>query len=251
MRASHVKARWGGSLLVLGLLAAVACLFLRRGAPQGPGDQPPVIAPAASAPAAPSQNPLSNLLAQARNFGVRKAVLTPEERAALAKKFTAEIKPAVDRWCKAFAGHVPFKPEHLTLDQFKEQIGRNASFTLYTFVVDGITLCVRDSKGHVVLNYLNAPETRHLMAIPGGAPPTMELPVSRSEVIRMVKEESGTEFKAKDVELRPTGTASAMNGGAFVDIAHLGGDPNNGLCKVSLVFGPEGRVVYYDRDPTF
>jgi len=194
---------------------------------------------------------LSNLLAQARNFGVRKAVLTAEEKAALAKKFTSEIKPAVDRWCKAFAGHVPFKAENLNLETFKEQLGRNSSFTIYTFMVDGITLCVRDSKGQVVVNYLNAPQAKQLMAMPTGAPPTLQLPVSRSEVIRMVKNESGTEFKAKDVELRATGVASAMNGGAYVDIAHLGGDPNNGLCKVSLVFGPDGSVVYYSRDPTF
>ena len=186
-----------------------------------------------------------------RSFGVRKAVLTAGERADLEKKFTAKIKPAVERWCKAYEGHVPFKPEDLTLDKFKEQIGRNAAFTIYTFMLDGITLCVRDSKGQFVVNYLFAPQSKQLSHLPAGAPPTLQMPVSRTEVIRMVAAESGTEFKPNEVQLRPTGLASAMNGGAFVDIAPLWGNPNNGLSKLSLVFGPSGDIAYYDRDPTF
>lgn len=244
---------WGRGLPAVGLLAVIALVLLHKGGPTSSSKQQEAASPVTSAPDAPSQSPLSNILAVARNFGVRKAVLTAEERADLEKKFTAKIKPAVEKWCRAYDGHVPFKPEDLTLDKFKEQIGRNAAFTVYTFMLDGIILCVRDSNGRVVVNYLNAPQAKQLLQLPspGGTAPTMKMPVSRNDIIRMVKAESGTEFKPHEVDLKPTGLASGMNGGAFVDIAHLGGDPNNGLCKVSLVFGPSGDIVCYDRDPTF
>ena len=45
----------------------------------------------------------------------------------------------MESWCKAYSGHIPFNPEDLTLDKFKEQIGRNPGFTIYTFMLDGIT----------------------------------------------------------------------------------------------------------------
>jgi hypothetical protein len=244
-----MKTVWGRGLFAILILAVISFLLLHKGGPprQKQQTQSP---PAPSAPDA-SPNPQSNLLAQARSFGVRKAVLTPEERADLAKKFTAKIKPAVEKWCRAYVGHLPFKPDALTLDKFKEQLSRNASFTIYTFMLDGTTLCVQDSNGRVVVNYLNAPQSRQLSQLPGGTVPTMQMPVNRNDVIRMVKEDSGTEFQPSDVHIKPTGAGTAMNGGAFVDIAPRGGDPNNGLCKISLVFGPDGDIAYYMRDPFF
>src|ERR1035437_8459172 len=226
---------WGRGLLAVGLLAVIALVLLHKGGTPSPSKQLEAASAVTSAPDIPSQHPLSNLLAQARNIGVRKAVLTAEERADLERKYTASIKPAVEKWCKAYGSRVPFKPEDLTLDKFKEQIGRNAAFTIYTFMLDGITLCVRDSNGRVVVNYLNAPQSKQLSQLPGGTPPTLRMSVSRTDVIRMVAEESGTEFKPNEVQVRPNGLASAMNGGAFVDIAPLWGDPNNGLSKLSLV----------------
>jgi hypothetical protein len=242
---------WGTGLLVVGLLAIIGLTLLHKNRPASPSPQVQPIPPVTSAPDTLRPNPQSNLLALTKNLGVRKTILTPEERADFERKFTASIKPAVERWCRAYEGHVPFKPEDFTLDKFKEQIGRNAAFTIYTFMLDGITLSVRDSQGRVVVNYLNAPQSKQLSHLPSGTPPTIQLPVSRTDVIRMVAEDSGTTFKPNDVQIRPTGLASAMNGGAFVDIAPLWGDPNNGLSKLSLVFDPKGDIVYYDRDPTF
>lgn len=239
-----MKAAWGRGLFAMVLLAVGSFVLLHKSGPPSELKKQALNAPASSAPNT-TQSPQSNLLAQVRSFGVRKAVLTAEERAELAKKFTAKIKPAVEKWCKAYGGHIPFKPEDLTLDKFREQIGRNSSFTIYTFMLDGTTLCVQDSNGRVAVNYLSAPQAKELSRLPGGTAPTMQMPVDRNEVIRMVKEDSGTEFKRSDVQMRPTGVASAMNGGAFVDIAPRGGDPNNGLCKVSLVFGPDGDLAYY------
>jgi hypothetical protein len=43
-----------------------------------------------------------------------------------------------------------------------------------------------------------------------------------------------------------------MNGGAFVHIIPAGANPNNGLSsKIDLVFGPDGNLVNYQRDPFF
>jgi hypothetical protein len=245
-----MKTVWGRGLFAVALFAVVCFVLLHNSGPSGEIKKQAFAPPITSAPDA-SQTPQSNLLDQARNFGVRKAILTPEERADLGKKFTAKIKPAMENWCKAYSGHVPFNPEDLTLDKFKEQIGRNAGFTIYTFMLDGITFCVRDSNGRVVVNYLNAPQSKLLSRLPSGTAPALDLPVSRNDIIRMVRADSGTEFKPNEVQIRPTGLASAMSGGAFVHIAPLWGDPNNALCKVSLVFGPSGDIVYYDRDPTF
>lgn len=244
-----MKTIWGRGLFAILILGGVLLVVLHLSGPPRQKQQA-LSPPVASAPDV-SPNPQSNLLAQARSFGVRKAVLTPEERAELAKKFTAKIKPAVEKWCRAYDGHLPFKPEDLTLDNFKEQISRNTSFIIYTFMLDGTTLCVQDSNGRVVVNYLNAPQSRQLSQLPGGTVPTIQMPVNRNDIIRMVKEDSGTEFQPSEVHMRPTGTGTAMNGGAFVDVAPRGGDPNNGLCKVSLVFGPDGNVAYYMRDPFF
>ena len=127
----------------------------------------------------------------------------------------------------------------------------NDSFHIYTFMIDGITLSVRDCRGRVAVMYMFAPAAKQLMALPGGTRPKLDLPVNKGDIIRMVREDSGTEFKPHEVLLRPTGAATAINGGAFADIGPLGGDPNNGLCRVSLVFGPDGNLIYYDRDPLF
>lgn len=153
-----MKTVWGRGLFVIVLLSVVCFVLLHNSGPSSEIKKQALAPPVTSAPDA-SQTPQPNLLAQARNFGVRKAILTPEERGDLGKKFTAKIKPTLEKWCRAYDGHVPFRPEDFTLDKFKEHIGRDASFTIYTFMLDGTTLCVQDSYGRVVVNYFNAPPT--------------------------------------------------------------------------------------------
>jgi hypothetical protein len=68
----------------------------------------------------------------------------------------------------------------------------------------------------------------------------------------MVNVDSGVEFKPNEVIIRPTAISCALNGGAFVELLPTGADPNNGLSsKIDLVFGPDGKLVNYDRDPFF
>ncbi len=249
-----MKTLWGRGFLVTGLIVAatIGCVLLAKSRKNTPLETVSVSPPVPAPEPTTSTDPKSNLMSVARNFGVRKTILTAEEKADLERKFTVYLKPAVDRWCKAYEGHTPIQPDQVTLDKFKETLGRNASFTIYTFVVNGITLCIQDREGRYMVNYLNSPqETKKLAALPAGTAPNLQLPVERSDVIKMVGLDSGTQFKPNEVFLRPAGTGSSLNGGALVDIGPRGGDPNNGLCKLSLVFDAEGKLAYYCRDPFF
>jgi hypothetical protein len=220
-----------------------------RATPSLPGtDTPPVV------PVAP--DPQASLMAQASNFMAwrkNSKTFSPEEKAALEKMFDEKLKPAVEKWCGAYAGHVPFKSEDLTMANFVERIG-NERFMTYTFVLNGITIGVEDSnKPRTVLRYVaSRPEMQALNQLPsGGAMPSLNMPITQEEIIRMVKADTGAEFEPSEIEMRPTAAASALDGGAFVHIGHVNGDSNNGLYKLDFVFGPDGKIVNYERDPTF
>jgi hypothetical protein len=124
-----------------------------------------------------------------------------------------------------------------------ERLGQDEQFFVYTFILDGITLCVRDDYGAAQVFYLNAPQSKMLMGLPNGTAPTTATPVSAIEVSQMVKGVSGTDFTLSDIQITPAGYSSAMDGGAYVSI---GGDPDNAATwKYTLVFGSDGKLAYY------
>lgn len=179
---------------------------------------------------------------------------TIEEKAELAKKFREQLKPAVEKWINAYKGRVPFNLNDLTFDTFNNRIGRNSSFYVYSFVFNGITLTVEERNGKVKVNYLMvrkaAIAVNHLPQ--KGFVPNFSVPIKRADVIRMVEADSGVEFKPNEIIIRPTAAATALNGGAFVHILPTGKDPNNALnYKISMIFGPDGKLVSYERDPFF
>src|ERR1022692_3812734 len=61
--------------------------------------------------------------------GLRAAGFTKEQREDLARIFRERFKPALERWCNAYEGRIPFRPEDVTLDQFHSRLGRQ----MYTF----------------------------------------------------------------------------------------------------------------------
>jgi len=84
-----------------------------------------------------------------------------------------------------------------------------------------------------------------------GAAPDISVPVTKNQVIQWVKEDTGNQFPPKEVVITPTGLATAIPGGAFVD---LGGDSEapgayafTGT-NVQFVFGPNGNIMNYERD---
>lgn len=144
--------------------------------------------------------------------------MTEDEKAEFAKVFDEQFKPAVEKWFKAYEGRVPFQLDDLTSDKFVERIGRNSSFYLYTFVFDGITFTIQDSDGKAKVFYMMTRKAAiEMNSLPGdGFVPDLSVPVNREEIIRMVRADSGVEFKPHEVIISPTGAACALNGGAFV-----------------------------------
>jgi len=185
--------------------------------------------------------------------GKRATDLTQTEREALAKKFDEKFRPAFFRWCSAYEDRIPFKREEFTLDKFHSMLGTH----MYTFMIGDATVTLQDpgdSNKDAKVGYLmvrKAAVQMNQLPAPGFSP-KLDLPISCEEVIRMVKADSGVEFKPNEVLMKPTAKACALNGGAFVDVLPAGADPNNALSfPISMVFDADGKLVNYERDPFF
>jgi hypothetical protein len=189
--------------------------------------------------------PPTNLL-----HAVRAGDLSAAEKEALAKKFREKFRPAMERWSKAYGDRLPIQPDDVTLDKFVERLGDS----LYTFVLGDFTLTFDESKDSAKVSYLASRKAMlQLNNSPTGEVPKTDLPVTREEIARMVQADTGVGFKPNEILMTPTGTAFAMNGGANIRI----GPPKTALPAVSgpdkldLVFGPDGKLAYYLRDPFF
>lgn len=180
----------------------------------------------------------------------RATEFTEEEKSKFTQDFKEKYRPAAERWYNAYEGRVPFKLEDFTVDKFHSRVFQNA----YTFMIGETTFTIQDSKQGTSVSYLMTRKAANqINQSPGnGFVPNLTTPVSREDVIRMVKADSGVEFKPNEIIIKPTGAASALNGGAFVDILPSGKDPNNALNYViSMVFNADGMLVNYERDPAF
>lgn len=188
---------------------------------------------------------LSNTNRTTPKFKYRLTELSPEDRAAFAARFDQKHKPAIAGWCNAFKGHVPFEPDAVAVNNLAERIGVNDSYFEYVFVVDGITLGVRDQNGNVCVDYINNPaKTKQLAELHRlNKPPTVTMPLSRGEIIDMVKAESGRTFSEYEVRIKPSGLSGGLAGGMFVEV---GGTPNDGGSSAfDMVFDDDGKLVYY------
>lgn len=172
---------------------------------------------------------------------------TPAQREEFEKDFQEKYQPAIQKWCSAYKGHVPFDPYDVTRDNFAERVGREKRYREFVFVVNGITLGVRDSRAAgVSVDYLNAPQqTRQMTVVPDGSQaPITVLPVSREDVQAMLQTD-GWQDTNEWMEIIPTGLSGSLNGGAMV---HVGGNSDNGASwKYDLIFGPDGKLAYYLR----
>lgn len=174
--------------------------------------------------------------------------MTAGEAALFKVTFENKIKPAVERWAKVYAGRLPFTPDQLTPENFVERIGNNPSYYEFVFVLNGVTLGIRDSQldsgGIARVDYLNAPQSKSLAILPANASqPSLTTPVTKKEIAALAKNDLGENFMEHEIEMTPTGLSGSMNGGALVDV---GGDGYNFLSsRLSLVFGADGKLVYY------
>ena len=186
-------------------------------------------------------------------FITKKADMTDEQKKNLARMFTGKFLPALEHWSAAYSNRIPFDVAEVTLDKFHSALGSH----MFTFMLGSTTLTFVDSKdpaASAIVGYLmvrQAAVDMNNLPKPGFMP-ELNLPISTDEVLRMVKADLGVEFKPNEVIIRPTGKASALNGGAFVDLLPSGADPNNALdYKISMVIDANGKLVNYERDPFF
>lgn len=173
--------------------------------------------------------------------------LTEEERQDFEAKFTSKLKPEIDRWCKIYADHLPFDPKDVTADKFVERLGRTPDSYSYTFMVNGITIGVDDYGGKAMFSDMTTRDIKEAERIPKNPESPKPSSVSKDEVIRLLKEDSGKEYPPEQVIVSPTGNASAMNGGAYVlvgESVHAAyGPPPDYI----MIFGPDGKLVNYGR----
>lgn len=171
---------------------------------------------------------------------------TDQEKAEIAANFEKRYKPAIEKWAKAWQGHLPINPDDITMDAFKARVGMKPSFYAeYTFVVNGVTVGVADKQGHAYVDYANVREqTQQMMVIPtSGQAPDISTPVTRQEVSRMVEADGGIRFPDSAIRIIPSALSGSLSGGMLVDV---GGDPQRGGSEIySLVFSRDGNLAYY------
>jgi len=232
-----MRNNWSRGAIILALAAAALLLFGRHLINRRASNE----ASAPSNPVAETQKLSTTNLSErpsGKVFRTSRTQLTEVEITALETVFAERLKPAFADWCDAYAGHVPFAPDALTTTNFFEKIGRGNS-AMYIFMVNGITFGIADVTGTAHVSYLNAPESKK------GTPPTTDIPVTRDQLAKMLKADSGIDFSPTEIRMVPTAFSSAMNGGVNVSV---GGDAVNiASWKFTLVFGPEGKLNYYQR----
>lgn len=206
------------------------------------------ISPAEAAP--PETRPMTNPPPQKMPKSTirhRVSDLGTNEYTQFREAFQRRYRPAIEKWCNAYAGHVPLTADAVTPEKFVERIGKDSSYGEYVFVVDGITLGVRDNRGKVGVDYLNVPEqTRKAATLPKtGQAPDLTVPVTKDEVLRMIEAEGGGRFAPHEVRMTPSALSGSLNGGVLVDV---GGNPENGASwNYDMIFGPDGKLAYYLR----
>jgi len=176
---------------------------------------------------------------------MRVAEIPAKEIDEFRSNFDSKYKPVIVKWCAAYEGHLSFSADAVTAEKLVERIGLNQSYHEYVFVIDGITLGVREADGLVQVDYLNSPgATAKLNAIPANSvSPGIQSPVSRDRITGMLKADTGIDWKAGEVQMIATGISSALKGGVNVIV---GGDINDFVSwKYNLVFGSDGILVYY------
>jgi len=177
----------------------------------------------------------------------RASEFSDEEKRQFSADFEKTYRPRILNWCSNYDGRVPFSPDEISADKLAERFSNGSAYSEYVFVVDGITVGLRESKDAVRVDYLNDPkQTRKMAELPNtGEPPIVSNPIDRAEIARLLEAEGGKRFSPFDIRMKQSGFSGGLNGGVLVSI---GGDPKNEAShEYDLVFGPDGKLAYYLR----
>lgn len=191
------------------------------------------------------------------NLTKRPSEFTDEEKQEFTNLFLTKLKPAAEKWASVYTNRVPFNLDDLTADKFVSQLGRNrTNHRAYTFVMGDITFVVQEFHGDTYVNYLASRRGMGAMnALPKLAGPAdLSMPVTREQVLNLVETDSGKRFPPNEVTLTPTGQSGSLMGGATAEVGKDASNPEfthvtTKETSFSLTFGPDGKLVYYERDP--
>jgi hypothetical protein len=105
-----------------------------------------------------------------------------------------------------------------------------------------------DNSAHVV--YMMTKEAAHaLNSIPtSGRMPDLSVPVTRDQVLDMVKDDRGVIYPPSKVQITPSAEGTTLDGGALVTVNQTmmnGGILLDGK-SFSLVFDKNGKLVHYE-----
>ena len=163
-------------------------------------------------------------------------------------RFERRMKPEIARWCKVYAGRLPFNASDVTLDTFNSKVGG----FLYTFMIGNTTFTVYDGpEGTRVFYMMTKAASQQLNDVGNGAVPhNITEPATRHVVVGLLKADSGIDYPADQVSIHPTGQFSSMQGGVMVE---AGGIVTSGAYRImtgtnlDFVLDGNGIMASYQR----
>ena len=163
-------------------------------------------------------------------------------------RFERRMKPEIARWCKVYAGRLPFNASDVTLDTFNSKVGG----FLYTFMIGNTTFTVYDGpEGTRVFYMMTKAASQQLNDVGNGAVPhNITEPATRQVVVGLLKADSGIDYPADQVSIHPTGQFSSMQGGVMVE---AGGIVTSGAYRImtgtnlDFVLDGNGIMASYQR----
>lgn len=163
-------------------------------------------------------------------------------------RFEKRMKPEIARWCKVYAGRVPFNASDVTLDKFNSKVGG----FLYTFIIGSTTFTVYDGpQGTRVFYMMTKAASQELNSVGNGAAPhNITEPATRQVIAGLLKADSGIDYPADQLSIHATGQFSSMQGSVMVE---AGGIVASGAYRVmtatnlDFVLDGNGTMVSYQR----
>lgn len=162
--------------------------------------------------------------------------------------FGQRLRPAIAKWCKVYAGRLPFQESDVTPEKFHSKVGK----FLYTFMIGSTTFTVYDGPEGTRVFYMMTKEASHeLNSLGNGAMQhDISMPATRQVITDLIKADSGIDYPADQISIYPTGKFSSMQGGVMVEAGGITGDNVfRAMTRTNLDFilDGNGQLVSYQH----
>jgi hypothetical protein len=230
------------------LVLAIAVSALVSGIMLFPRSKPDKTPPPPESASVPQSSVEIKTNGQGKLPAVRRDQFSTEAMIDFSNRFEKRFKPEIARWCKVYAGRLPFNANDVTPDKFHSKVGG----FVYTFMIGTTTFCVYDGpQGTRVFYMMVRQAAQELNSIPSGATQhDISTPVTRPVITGLLKEDSGIDYPADQISIHPTGTFSSMQGGVMVE---AGGITGNNVFRImtftnlDFVLDGNGQLVSYQH----